>query len=50
MIAYKLSDLFGVCADWKHPLYKLPFKVTLDNLMKIQINSYFIQLMETIIK
>ena len=29
IITYKLSDLFGFCSDWKKPLYKIAFKITL---------------------
>ena len=40
MITYKLSDLFGICADWKHPIYKIPFKVTLTRQSDEDTNKF----------
>ena len=44
MITYKLSDLFGICADWKHPIYKIPFKVTLTRQSNEDINKFLFHL------
>ena len=40
MITYKLSDIFGICADWKHPLYKIPFRVTLTRQSDEDTNKF----------
>ena len=33
-------DLFGICADWKHPIYKIPFKVTLTRQSDEDLNKF----------
>ena len=40
MITYKLSDIFGFCADWKKPLWKIPFTITLTRSSDEEANKF----------